>query len=120
MKRSKPLSALILIASILLLSGEGNASAESQKYRSDQHKRQATPQAEPVRRQEPQVPLSVWQATESALHESLAANKQQAITAQKQAESNQQTFCSPAVVVNEILALIGAGYLFFMYLQWSA
>jgi hypothetical protein len=120
MKPLKLLSASILIASALLLSRAKNASEQSQSHRSDQHNGKATPHAEPVKQQEPQVPFSVWQATVSALQESLAANKQQAITSQKQTEANQQSFCSPAVVVNEVLAAIGAGYLFLMYLQWGA
>jgi hypothetical protein len=122
MKLSKPLCALILIASALLLSGARSANADSKNHPAQHHENKAAAQAQSVENKQPavqQVPLSVWQNTDAALHESIAANKEQAIATQKQAEANKQTFCSPAVVVNEILALVGGFYLIFMGLQWK-
>jgi hypothetical protein len=119
MKHSKPLSVLILIASALLLSAARNVSADELKHhRSQNHQADTTPQAKPIENKEPEVPLAVWEATISALRESITDNKQQAIAAEKQAEADKQTFGSPAVVINELLALVGVGYLFIMYLQW--
>src|SRR5690242_20201587 len=120
MKHLKLSLTSILIVSALLLSGASKVNNESKNLRRNQHDADTKPQAKAIQNQQPQVPFAVWQATISALRESLAANKQQAIATQKQAESHQQTFCSPAVVVNELLALIGVGYLIVMWLQWKA
>ncbi len=121
MKPSNTWFTLILIASALLLNGVKSArAAESKNHRAQHHQADPAPQTKPVKNEEPEVPLAVWQATVSALRESIADNKQQAIAAQKEAEANKQTFCSPAVVVNEILATVGICYLILMYLQWSA
>lgn len=120
MKLSRRCSTSILIVLALLLSGVGRVSGDSKDHPAQQHKLDTAQHDQPIQEKEPQVPSAIWQATVSALRESIADNKQQAIAAQKQAEANKQTFCSPAVIVNEILAVVGAGYLFFMYLQWSA
>jgi hypothetical protein len=121
MKHSSTWYALILIALVSLPSAVKNASAADLKsHRTQHHQTEAAPQAKPVENKESEVPFAIWQATVSALRESIADNKQQTIAAQKQAEADKQTFCSPAVVVNEILAAVGVGYLVFMYLQWSA
>ncbi len=121
MKHSNTWFASILIASALLLSVVRIASAvESKNHRTQNHQAETTPQPESIENKEPEIPFAVWQATVSALHKSIADNEQQAIAAQKQAQADKQTFCSPAVVVNEILAAVGFGYLLLMYLQWSS
>lgn len=120
MKHSKLSLALILIVLALLLSVVRNASADSKSHRALQHQAKTEPHANSVEQKEPQVPFAISQSTISALRESIADNKQQAIAAQKQAEASKETFCSPAVVVNEVLALVGLCYLYLMYLQWKA
>jgi hypothetical protein len=109
---------LSLVVLTILLSAANNGSA-SENRRTNQHKRKAAPKAESIQQQEPQVPLSVWRSTSEALTESLQANKRQTIAAEKEAQTTKQTFRSPSVVVNEVLALIGIGYLIFMKLQWE-
>ncbi len=107
---------LIAVSVLLLLS----AASASEKPRRSQHEAQPKPTQQAIQEQQPQVPLSVWQRTDAALSESIRAHKEQSIAERKQAEASQQTFCSPSVLVNEVLALIGIGYLIFMGLQWSA
>jgi len=118
MKPLKLLSMSILIASALLLSAAKSGSAPSQKLHRKQHDAKAEPQANAVKNQEPQIPRSIWEHTDARLAEAIAALKQQSIATQEYAEANKQTFYSPSVVVNEVLALIGALYLVAMFLQW--
>jgi len=59
------------------------------------------------------------ESVEATLSEAISTIKQQAITAQKQAEAYKETYCSPPVVINGVLALVGLGYLIFMGLQLS-
>ncbi len=121
MKHSSTWFALILIALALLPSIVRVASAvESKNHSTQNHQAETTPQPESIEKKEPVLPFAIWQATVSALHKSVADNEQQAIAAQKQAEANKETFCSPAVVVNEVLAFVGFCYLLLMYLQWKA
>lgn len=104
---------LVLLALTLPLN------AASKDSRPDQHKGDTARPAEPIKKQETQVPLSVWQSTEIALTKAIAAIKQQAEAAEKQAESDKETWCSPSVLVNIALAVIGFGYLIFAGLQWN-
>jgi hypothetical protein len=94
-------------------------SVASKDSRTDQHKGEAVSPTEPIKQQEPQVPFSVWQSTESVLSESVQTIKQQAIAAEKQADSDKDTWCSPSVLVNIALVVIGFGYLIFAGLQWN-
>jgi hypothetical protein len=118
MKRSKLWLKSILIVLALLLSGASSANATSQNLHRDQHQANPHPQPQSIQKQEPNIP--VWEQSNVALTEALHANEQQSIAAQKQADAQKQTFDSPSVVVNEILAAIGVGYLVFMGLQSAA
>src|SRR5271154_4670546 len=119
MKHPNTWFALIVIALALLLNSVRSASAaDSKDNRTQYHQAETAPQAKPYEDKEPEVPFAIWQSTISTLRESVADNKQQAIAAQEQAEASKENFCSPAVVVNEVLALVGLCYLAFMYLQW--
>jgi hypothetical protein len=119
MKRLKPSLALILIGLALLLSAAKKLNAESEQNRGKQHQTEPDPHSGNIQQQQPQIPLSALQSAEVALSEALAAIKQQAVAAKEPAEASKVTFCSASVVVNEVLALIGLGYLVFMRLQWS-
>jgi hypothetical protein len=103
-----------LIGLALLLSAANAATADSKHSWDNRHQAQSDPQNQAVQHQEPQVPLS------ALLIEAISAIKKQAEAEQKQADSNQQGFCSPSVIVNEALVFIGVGYLIFMGLQWKA
>ena len=116
MTRIRAIALSILVASALLLSA---ASAAPKDPRTNQHKTEANPKTESVQQQQPQVPLSVWQATNTALSESIAAQKEQSVAAKKQAQAYKESWRSPSVIVDIALALVGAGYLFFMRLQWK-
>jgi hypothetical protein len=105
---------LVLLALALPLS------VASKDSRTNHHKGEAARPAEPIKQQEAQVPLSVWQSTESALSKAIQAIKQQAVATEKQAESDKETWRSPSVLVNIVLAVIGLGYLIFAGLQWKA
>ncbi len=104
---------LVLLALTLPLS------AASKDSRADQHKGNTGRPAEPIKQQEAQVPLSVWQSTELALSKAIQTIKEQAVATEKQAEADQETWCSPSVKVNIALAIIGFGYLVFAGLQWN-
>ncbi len=107
----------MLIASVLLLSAPNGDSA-SKKLGTDRHKSETVKQSEPVKLPEPQVPLSaLHEALRAVRQQSMAAEKQ-ALAAEKQAEAYKETWCSPPVVVQGVLALVGAGYLVFAGLQW--
>jgi len=123
MKRLNIWLALILIASALLPSAGSGADGSSKNPRSQKHERQANPPTKPIHQdqaQVPVVPLPIFQSVEAALREALAANKEQAIAEQKQAEANKGTWCSPPVIVQIVLAGIGFGYLILMGLQRRA
>ena len=62
----------------------------------------------------------MWNQTNAALIESIRAQKEQSIADQKQAETHKENWCSPSVIVQGVLAVIGFGYLGFMGLQWKA
>ncbi len=111
---TRGISLLILLALALPLN------AASKDSRADHHKSETAGPAEPIKQQESQVPLSVWQATETALSEAIQTVKQQSVAAEKQAETYKETWCSPSVLVNIALAIIGLGYLIFAGLQWKA
>jgi hypothetical protein len=96
------------------------SSVASKDSRTNHHKGETARPAEPIKQQETQVPFSVWQSTEVALSEALQAIRQQYIAAEKQAETYKETWCSPSVLVNIALAVIGLGYLIFAGLQWTA
>ena len=102
----------ILIAAVLFLN------AASENPRSDQHKAQSAPSQKDIEKQQSQVPSTVFRSIRATPSEAVAGVKQQAITAQKEAETRGEDFLSPPVVVNEILALVGFGYLVFASLQW--
>jgi hypothetical protein len=102
---------LVLIAAALLLN-VANANTASKKLGADHHKSEAAEQPKTVKQQEPEVPLSV-------LQESIRAQKEQSIAAEKQAEAYKETWCSPSVIVQAVLAVVGAGYLIFAGLQWQ-
>jgi hypothetical protein len=107
----------ILIAAALLLS------AASENPRTIQHKSQPARTQNPVKNQQPQVPIvppTELQSVEAALSEAIGTIKQQAVTAEKQAAAYEETYCSPPVVVNIVLAAVGLGYLIFACLQWRA
>jgi hypothetical protein len=109
------LAILIAFALVLIAASEDSWSV--------QHKAQAKPSQKTVEKQQaqvPVVPLSVMESVQTALREALGTIKQQAIAAEKQAESYKETYYSPPVVVNGVLALIGIGYLVLMGLQWQA
>jgi hypothetical protein len=100
---------ILVVPFLLLVTASGLAA--SKKLRADQQKSETAPQAQTVQQQEQQVPLS-------AFREALGAVEQQAKTAQEQAESNKETWCSPSVLVSIALAVVGTGYLIFTGLQW--
>jgi hypothetical protein len=118
MRRWRKFLPLVLLTPAVILSAPISANSESKSLSRYQHKTQAAPHLESVQQQHPEIPLSVWQRTQAALDESLATIKQQAEVAQKQTKSNQETWHSPAVIVQIVLAFVGIGYLIFTYLQW--
>lgn len=117
MVRKSGIALSILIASALFLSAaSGNATSENQR-RAKPHKKNPAEQSESIKQQQPEVPLSVWQNTNAALSEALGTIKQQSIVAEKQAESYKETWYSPAVEIQIVLAAVGIGYLVFAALQ---
>jgi hypothetical protein len=103
----------ILVVLILLLLSAANGLAAPKKSRAEHHRDETapSPQTEAIKQQETQIPLS-------AFREALSAVEEQAKGAQKQPNSEKETWRSPSVVVNIVLALVGAGYLIFAVLQW--
>jgi hypothetical protein len=118
--RLRQLLTSILIGLALLLSAERNATGTSQHLARNQHQTETKPHTETVQQPKPEIPLPIWPQTIAAFDKAIAAYKEQAIAAQKQTEAQKETFCSPGVVVNEVLAVIGFGYLFLMHLQWRS
>ncbi len=116
MARVKGLALSIVITSALLLSA-GDVTSKDQRG-TKPHKKTPAEQSESVQQQQPEVPLSVWQSTNAALTEALGTVKQQVIAAEKQAEANRETWCSPPVVAQILLVIVGTGYLVFAGLQW--
>ena len=102
---------LISVISVLFLSA-ASGRAGSKNARPHQHQKEADAHTETVHQKEDQIPLS-------AFEEALNAIEQEAIAAQKQAQSNEETFHSPSVEVNMALVIVGAGYLFVTALQWG-
>jgi hypothetical protein len=72
MKRSKPLSALILIVLASLLSGAKGEIAKSKNPRANQHQSETIRHPDSTGNQEPQIPLAVWHRNQAALNESIA------------------------------------------------
>jgi hypothetical protein len=107
----------LLVLSALLV-GNLSVGFASQKLRTQKHNTKPQTQPQPIKEEQPQVPLTVWQRTETALDEALSAAKQQAKTEEEEAKSSKETWCSPSVIVQVVLAIVGAGYLLFAYLQW--
>jgi hypothetical protein len=105
---------LVLLTLVVLLSAANGAS----KDRPDENKEKTPKQSETTKRQEPQIPFTIWQATVAALNEAIRTIDQQSKTADKQANAYRETYFSPPVVVNIALAFIGVGYLVFSCLQW--
>jgi hypothetical protein len=101
----------ILVVPFLLLVTANGLAASQHTARTDYHRSETTPQTGTVKQEETQVPLS-------AFHEALGALEQQAIANQKQIEVDKEAWCSPPVLVNIVLAFIGAAYLVFTGLQW--
>ena len=101
----------ILVVPFLLLVTANGLAASQHTARTDYHRSETTPQTGTVKQEETQVPLF-------AFHEALGALEQQAIANQKQIEVDKEAWCSPPVLVNIVLAFIGAAYLVFTGLQW--
>jgi hypothetical protein len=110
---------LILAVSALLLSAVKLGSAESKNPRTNQHQSNTARKGEPVKNQEPQIPLAVWQRTQAALDESIASVKEQSETTKKQAEAYKEIWRSPSVLIQIVLAVITACFLVFAWLQWK-
>jgi hypothetical protein len=109
---------ILLIASALFLTA-----AALKDSRTDHHESETASSNYPIEQREPQgpsVPLTVLESVQAALSEAVGTIKQQAKTADKQAEANIETWSSPSVLVNIALAIAGFGYLFFACLQWKA
>jgi hypothetical protein len=106
----------ILIVLALLLSAANNGKLKNPR---PQRETETKSEAQVVQPREPQVPRSVWQQSQAALNRALDANEQQSIAAQKQADAAKETVLSPAMIVQIVLALVGAGYLYFMIKQTS-
>jgi hypothetical protein len=121
MKRSKLLSTSILIVSVLLLNGAKNASAESRNPRSEQHKRAATENSTNTqqRNQEPTIPLSLCQATQSALSEALHTIRTQEETAAKHSRPEKDCWDKAGVIANWLLFFVGCCYTYFAWGQWD-
>jgi len=121
MKRLIPSSAAFtLVGLALLMTGVANARVESRGLRTEQHETVPAKNGANIQAQEPQVPFSALQSAQAALSESVRTINQQVVAAGKQAEAYKETWCSPAVIVQVVLAVIGAGYLLFAGLQWNA
>jgi hypothetical protein len=118
MKRSKPLSALILIVLALLLSGAKGEIAKSKNPRANQHQSETIRHPDSTGNQELQIPLAVWQRNQAALNESIATVKEQAEAAKRQADAYKETWRSPSVLVQIVLTFITGGFLIYAGLQW--
>src|ERR1700689_1825121 len=102
MKRSKLLSVSILIASVLLLSDANNIRAALDQTQPNQHKKAANKQTDATqpREQEPTVPRSVYQTTESTLLEAIRTMHAQQEIAAKQTRARYEPFFTPSNVIS--------------------
>lgn len=111
MKRSKLLSASILIASVLLLSAARNARA-LRNPRPNKHEENSAKdtQGTQPRQPEPTVPLSLFKTTQSALADALRAIRTQEEIAEKQAIAQYEPWYAPAVLAQFGLIIVGFAY----------
>src|SRR5258708_4681873 len=94
----KRLSALMLIASALLLSAASGGIGASRNPRSDQSKQLATEQPDSTQQQQAQVvPLSAFQTERAALLEAVRTIEKQAEAERQRATADQETYSSPSV-----------------------
>jgi hypothetical protein len=108
---------------LMLLALALPVTAASQDSRADHHKGKTTSAAQPIKQQNaqtPVVPLAVLESVQTTLDKAITTIKQQAETADKQAETYKETWRSPSVLVNIALAILGFFYLIFMRLQWKS
>jgi hypothetical protein len=109
---------LILVGSILLLSAGSALSNPSGK----QNKRATAnePESTEQRRQEPLVPVSLLQASQSALNEALSAIRAQEEAAGKYNSPKKDNWDKAVVIADYLLFLVGCLYTLFALGQWSS
>jgi hypothetical protein len=121
MKLSKPLSASILIASALFLSG-ANASAVSANPRPNKHQEAAdkkTQTAKPLQ-PEPSIPLRDFEAAQSATLDALRALHSEQEARAKEKHPSHEPIYAPANLISIGLLIVGIVYSRFAYKQWVA
>jgi hypothetical protein len=117
MRWSKTFLILLILAT---LTGDGKADAELNQARPNEHQEPAAKHQDAATNQESQVPLSVLRASQAALSEAVGATKQEAEADNKQADAYKETLCSPSVLIQMGLLVVGAIYSVFAALQWKA
>ncbi|MGO9797922.1 MAG: hypothetical protein ACLPQ0_00525 [Candidatus Binatus sp.] len=115
MKPRHAATLVVLLASCLLLLGA------SRNARPDQHREGSQEQTNVTEQRQPEstVPLSLYNSTQSALGSALHALQAEQEARAKEKRPEYEPWCSPSVIVQAVLAVVGAGYLIFAALQWQ-
>ncbi|MBF6567408.1 MAG: hypothetical protein IVW54_00865 [Candidatus Binataceae bacterium] len=119
MLKTPPVNPILVASTILLLSAVGVASNE---MRPNQHQKSSAEETKSAHRQEsePTAPLSEYQSTQSALLKAIRAIYGQREAAAKETHIEYEPFSAPSNVIEILLLLVGCGYTFFAWKQWSA
>jgi hypothetical protein len=119
--RLKPLSASILIALALLLSVAKSVNATSGNLRPNQHEKQTREHADSGEHAQPvpTVPLSLYEASQSALSVSLSALHAEQEARAKDNHPSYEPWYAPEVLAQIVLCVIGALYVYYAAKQWA-